>query len=99
MCILCGLIKVFANVTHVQIRKNCNHLSGEAEYYKKNSGIGPCPSAPVTVKHKCHQLAAYKAHENTDTVVSTTARVALCGRRRPAGTAGAANGGETNPRT
>ena len=59
-CILYGLTKVSANVTRT---RNYNHLSGDAEQYKNNGDIGPCPSAPAAAKQKFNRLAAPKAHK------------------------------------
>ena len=57
----------------------------------KNSGIGPCPSAPAAAKKKFYQLAVTKAQKITAAAVSATARAAP--------EAHAANDGETNWRT
>ena len=99
-CVLCGLIKVFASVIRI---RNCNHLSGDAEQCKNNGGIGPCLSAPATAKPQFHQLSRlqgarkYGCRFVRDYACSALARRAL--RSTAAGAAGAASGGETNPRT
>ena len=53
------------------------------------------------MKQKFHQLAAYKADENTAAAVSATASASPETRAAAAaaGTASADNGGENNPRT
>ena len=93
-CILCGLTKVFSNVTRIR-----NHLSGDAEQCKSNGGIGSCLSAPTALKQKFYRIAVSKAHDKTAAAVSATARAAIEARAAAAAaTADAADGGGKRPR-